>query len=55
MTAVLTVTAIPLVNYHHEIGWAGAIRKSFAEVPESSPVQWALHVWGQPSLIGRKS
>jgi hypothetical protein len=55
MTAVLTITAIPLVNYHHEIGWAGAIRKSFAEVPESSPVQWALHFFGQPSLIGQKT
>jgi len=54
MAAVLTITAIPLVNEHHEIGWAGAIRKSFAEVPESSPVQWILHFMGKPNWIDQK-
>jgi len=51
MTAVLTITAIPIVNEHHEMGWAGAIRKGFTEKPESSPVQWILYALGQPSLL----
>jgi hypothetical protein len=51
MTAVLTVTAIPIVDENHEMGWAGAIRKGFTEKPESSPVQWLLYALGQPNLL----
>jgi len=55
MTAMLTITAIPIVNEHHEMGWAGAIRKGFTEKPETSPVQWALHALGQSNLFGQKT
>lgn len=54
MTAMLTITAIPIVNEHHEMGWAGAIRKGFTKKPESSPVQWALYYLGQPNLFDQK-
>jgi len=54
MTAMLTVTAIPIVNEHHEMGWAGAIRKGFTEKPETSPVQWILYALGQPNLFEQK-
>jgi hypothetical protein len=55
MTVMLTITTIPLVNEHHEMGWAGAIRKGFTETPDSSPVQWALYALGRPSLLDAKS
>lgn len=54
MVTMLTITAIPLVNEHHEIGWAGAIRKGFTEDPNTSPVQWGLYALGYPSLLDKK-
>jgi hypothetical protein len=54
MTAVLTLTAIPLINEHHEMGWAGAIRCGFEETPQSSVVQWFFHATGRPNLISGK-
>lgn len=55
MTAVLTLTSFPLVNDHHEMGWAGGIRKGFVETPQSSAVQWILYTMGRPNLISGKS
>jgi hypothetical protein len=54
MIAVLTLTTIPLVNEHHEMGWAGAIRKGFTETPETSVIQWILYALGKPNLIEAK-
>lgn len=54
MVGMLTVTAIPVVNEHYQIGWAGAIRKGFTEDPASSPVQWGLYALGYPSLFDKR-
>lgn len=53
MVGMLTITAIPVVNEHHEIGWAGAIRKGFTEDPKTSPVQWVLYTLGYPNLFDK--
>lgn len=51
MLGVFTLTSIPAVIEHHEMGWAGAVRKGFTLDPTTSPVQWALYALGYPSLL----